>query len=129
MQIVLMCVHEAATTALSATRVQGEEVPDRWYTVENHRVVLSGWPDVVLHHDATELLRNPIFRMPTPAEQEAMFQEAQQASMAQEETIPIANEETPVETEQAPDNGEEISPDNEPPALDTTSGKKKASGG
>ncbi|GHO99545.1 hypothetical protein KSF_095930 [Reticulibacter mediterranei] len=63
----------AVTTAFS-------EMPTRFYVVENHQVILDGFSDDVLRHDADELLGIPggPYRMPTPAEQE-QFARAQQA--------------------------------------------------
>jgi hypothetical protein len=137
MEIVLIVNAESGQSAFPAESIEGILAPERRYNIINGKIVLSGFSDAILHHDADVLLSMSLFRMPTPAEQDAMFQEAQQASTAQEHNLDTfttqvqrANgdgEAILTEQEQAPsDIGEQTSPDNVPPAQDN---KKKASGG
>lgn len=73
MQILLMCQHESGQVAFNAEFIEGLPVPQRRYDIRNYQVVLDGgFADVIVHHDADELLKNPLYRMPTPAEQEQM---------------------------------------------------------
>ena len=94
---------------------------ERRYAIVDGVVVLAGRDEDILHRDAEELLRSNAYRMPTPAEQEAMAQEAQASKQVQEST------ELPG-TEQGEEMPEDTTAPGEPPALET-SGKKKASGG
>lgn len=120
MQIILMATVESGQAAFSAEQIEGIPAPERRYDIVNGRVVLAGFPDVVLHHDADILLASSIYRMPTPAEQKKMAQEAQQASQAQESApAEQSARDEPIDPP-ALDN-EQIS---DPPAS-----KKKASGG
>lgn len=113
MQITLMCPGAiSGQAAFPAELIEGIPTPERRYQIIDGTITLSGFSDSVLHHDAEELLKNGLYRMPTPTEQDEMAQAAQQASMVQEEAILIAStEDTPID----------------PPAL--SNDKKKASGG
>lgn len=85
MQITLMCHDKYGSVAFGAAIIEGLAVFPRRYTIENYRVVLDGYPDEVLHHDAEELLKNPFYRMPTPREQTAMVEAERVASSVQED--------------------------------------------
>ncbi len=87
MQIVLVCLNGSGSAAFPASTIEGLPVPARKYPVIGYRVVLEGFADAVLHSDADELLAMPgeLFRLPTPAEQEAMAKATEQASMVQED--------------------------------------------
>lgn len=102
MQIILKCKYTYGSVGFRAERIEGLPVDERHYEIVGGQVVLSG-EDFIVHHDADVLLATPnnVYRMPTPAEQEAMAQQAQQASMVQE---------------------------NEPPAQDTKSKKQNGGG-
>src|SRR6185503_11414970 len=103
--------------AFSASR----QAPERHYSIVNGMLTLAGYADDILHQDASELLKDANYRMPTPVEQEQMVQEAQASKQVQEST------ELPG-TEQGEEMPEDTTAPGEPPALET-SGKKKASGG
>src|SRR5579885_23258 len=85
MEIVLLCpgVH-SGQAAFQAELIEGIPAPERHYNIQDGKIVLSGFSDVVLHHDAEELLNQSLFRMPTPQEQEQMVQQAQQSGTIQE---------------------------------------------
>ena len=72
MQITLMCAHETGQAAFPEELIEGLPAPERHYDIIDGQIVLSGYADTILHHDADELLKQPIFRMPTPAEQDEM---------------------------------------------------------
>lgn len=120
MQITLKCKHSYGMVSFPASRIEGLPIPERHYDIVNGFVTLVGYNDTVLHHDCEELLAMPngLYRMPTPAEQEALTQQAQQASTAQE-NAPVVNLDG---TEQ----GNAPLDPNEPPAMDK---KQKANGG
>lgn len=114
MEIILMCPGaESGQSAFRAEMIEGIQAPERRYNIVNGRVVLSGYEDSVLHHDADELLKNPLYRMPTPAEQNEMAGQPFKVGELQESA------DNPAPTD--PD------PEDEPPAVEN--GKKKASGG
>lgn len=110
MQIVLKCKYDHGSVGFPKGRIDGLPVDERRYEIVNGFVTIAG-EDAIVHHDVEELLAVPggLYRMPTLAEQEAIAQEAQQASIAQEDGS--AQGETA-----------------EPPAQQD-SGKKKANGG
>lgn len=86
MQIILMCQHESGSVAFHAKFIDGIPAPERRYDIRNHQVILdNGLAEAILHHDAEELLRNSLYRLPTPAEQEAMAKASQQAMTVQEQ--------------------------------------------
>lgn len=88
MQIILICHDRYGSVAFRAETIEGLTVLPRRYTIENYQVTLEGWPDEILHHDAEELLKNPLFRMPTPAELDAMAEAERAASTVQEDASP-----------------------------------------
>lgn len=72
MQILLMCAHAYGSVGFPAKWIDGHHAPERRYAIRNGQVILdNGLAEAILHHDAEELLKNPLYRMPTPAEQEA----------------------------------------------------------
>lgn len=71
MEITLMCAHQSGQAAFNAEWIEGIPAPQRRYDICGGKVVLAGYSDTILHHDAEDLLKQSIFRMPTPAEQEA----------------------------------------------------------
>src|ERR1700719_2430036 len=84
MHIVLLCRDEKGSVAFSAEQVEGLPAPERRYAIVDQTVTLSGYDDVILHHDADVLLANPLYRMPTAAEQDGLAEEARAASSVQE---------------------------------------------
>ena len=110
MEIKLICRDVSGSVAFSAGLIDGLPAPERRYEIAEHQVVLAGYDDYVLHHDADELLAMPngMYRMPTPAEQDAQAQAQQQASVVQEDAPPA-------------DSGQDVAPDAKP--------AKKSSGG
>lgn len=86
MQILLMCAHEYGSVSFPVQWIDGHHVPARRYEIRSHQVILdNGLAEPILHHDAEELLRNPLYRMPTPAEQEQFVKARDQSMTAQEE--------------------------------------------
>lgn len=115
MEIRLMCRDVSGSVAFSAGLIEGLPAPARRYEIADHAVVLAGYDDFVLHHDAAELLSmGDLYRLPTPAEQDAVAAAQQAASTVQENTPADA----PPDTSQ--DSGQQ-------PAQDAP--KKKSSGG
>lgn len=84
MQITLMCHDKYGSVSFRAETIEGLTVLPRRYTIQNYQVTLADYPDEILHHDAEELLKNPLFRMPTPAELDAMAEAERAASSVQE---------------------------------------------
>ncbi|HET8911890.1 MAG TPA: hypothetical protein VFN23_10525 [Ktedonobacteraceae bacterium] len=117
MEILLMCKNSSGSVAFSAGLVEGISAPTRKYLIEGGAITLSGYSDAILHHDCEELLHMPsgLYRMPTPAEQEAMLQKTQQASQLQENVSATT-------TEQGDDSDTDNAPVT-PPAQDS---KKKS---
>jgi len=115
MEIMLLCENNTGQAAFPAEIIEGIPVPERHYGIIDGMLTLSGFSDVILHHDAEELLKQSLFRLPTPAEQEKLAKAAREASQIQE--------------------GAEQGETSAPPALDNqeadapTQSKKKASGG
>ena len=109
MQITLKCKYSSGSVGFAAQRIEGLPVDERRYEIVNGTVTIAG-EDAIVHHDVEELLAVPggLYRMLTPAEQETMFQEAQQGSTTQE-------------------NASENASGSQPPAQQD--GKKKANGG
>lgn len=108
----------------------GFAVPQRRYSISNHLVVLTG-PDVVVHHDADELLGMPdgLYRVLTPGEQEAMVATQTKQGMIQEQEPA-----TPPDMPDAPDAPvEEEAPTTTPALLEVAPAEKpvakKATGG
>jgi hypothetical protein len=82
--ILLICKYENGSVGLNAARIDGIQFPDRLYKIVNHQVVLEG-DDVVIRHDADELLAmGDLYRLPTPQEQDVMTKAKQDASSVQE---------------------------------------------
>lgn len=84
MTILLICVYASGQATLNAGCIGGVEVPERIYGIRDHRVVLSGHPDGVLHHDAETLLASGAYRLPTPGEQEQRARQQNARGMIQE---------------------------------------------
>jgi hypothetical protein len=86
MSILLICLHESGQISLNAARIGGIEVPKRDYVIKDHMVILDGYPDGVLHHDADALLavEGEVYRMMTPGEQEQLMRRQQARGMIQE---------------------------------------------
>lgn len=54
--------------------------------IRDHQVTLdNGLADDIVHHDVDELLKNPLYRMPTPAEQEAWARAEQEKHAVHEQ--------------------------------------------
>jgi hypothetical protein len=83
MSILLISRNAIAVIAMT-TLCEG--IQTRCYVVRDHQVVLDGYPDTALRHDADELLHIPNgpYRMPTPEEQERFVQEIRAKGMIQE---------------------------------------------
>lgn len=91
MQMLLICAHESGQAAFAAKWIEGIPAPERRYQIIDHRVVLdNGFADAIIHHDVEELLRNPLYRMPTPAEQEAWMHTEQKKTVLEEDDTPVA---------------------------------------
>jgi hypothetical protein len=86
MSILLICRHESGQITLNAAHIGGVEVPKRDYVIEDHLVILDGYPASVLHHDADALLaiECEIYRMPTAGEQASFVQKQRAMGMIQE---------------------------------------------
>lgn len=86
MKIVLICKHKNGQASFAAEQIEGIPAPERRYDIIDGTIKLSGYPDVVIHHDADELLRGHagIYRMPTPQEQNEMATAEQRKSQAEE---------------------------------------------
>lgn len=89
MHIVLKCRASTGAVSFPATTLNGWTAPARLYQIVDSTVVLSGYPDAILHQDADDLLKMPngLYRMPTPAEQSEMVQ-ASQAAVSVQESMP-----------------------------------------
>lgn len=80
MSILLICLHESGQVSLHGHH----------YVIQCHAVVLHGYPAEVLRRDADELLGwgprlpGPIYRLPTPGEQEHFMQTQRAKGMIQE---------------------------------------------
>lgn len=109
MQITLKCIYESGSVAFPAERIEGLPVAARQYAIVNNLLTVAG-AEVVVHHDVEQLLQQPIYRMLTPAEQEALATQVEAANMVQES---------------AQQGETDLPPAVEQPA----SSKKKASGG
>jgi hypothetical protein len=109
MQITLKCQYVTGSVGFPAERIEGLPAPERRYVILDGLVIIAG-AEYVVHRDVAELLKQPIYRMLTPAEQEQMAAQVEAAGMAQESV------------------GQGEAPDI-PPAVETASSKKKASGG
>lgn len=116
MQIRLKCRDSSGAISFPALTLAGYQVPARHYQIVDSTVILEGYSDAVLHHDADELLAVPggLYRMPTPAEQDAYMQVQQAASMVQEEEIGRPPDE--------PEPVSELPVKPAPPALKTSRG-------
>jgi hypothetical protein len=109
MQITLKCVYESGSVGFPAECIEGLPISERRYVILDGLVIIAG-AEYVVHHDVAELLKQPIYCMLTPAEQEQMAAQGEAAGMAQEDT------------------GQGEAPDI-PPAVEPVSSKKKVSGG
>lgn len=118
MQILLKCRNVSGSIALSAGTVAGLLVPERRYQITNHLVILEGFSEVVLHHDADQLLAQDdgLFRMLTPAEQDAITDQQRATASVQESVSP---ESAPSQSAQeaSADNSSAEPADSQPPAL------------
>lgn len=105
MHITLMATFDSGQVGFSPERIEGIDAPRRSYNVVNGKLTLAGQHELVLHHDAQELLALPdgLYRLPTPAEQEAWATEQAKAGQIQE-TQASEPEQTARASEQASDN-------------------------
>lgn len=87
MHILLICRHAHGSASFPAGLVEGHLAPERRYVIQDHQVVLQGHVPAVLHHDADELLAIPgeLYKVPTPAEIDALAEAERVASMVQED--------------------------------------------
>lgn len=77
MQFLLICQRESGCIAFPVEMIGKVKAPERCYTIRDGQILVSGYPDVVLHDDVQKLLKNALFRMPTPIEQEAWIKTQQ----------------------------------------------------
>lgn len=86
MPITLKCAFDTGSVAFHAELIEGVCAPERYYKTSNGTVLLDGYPDAVLKHDAQALLAMPgeLYRMLTPKEQNALAKARQDASMVEE---------------------------------------------
>lgn len=86
MSILLICRNASGTISLSAECINEVYMHERHYPIMNHHVILDGYPDAVLRHDADTLLSMPsgLYRMPTPGEQDRFMQTQRSKGMIQE---------------------------------------------
>ncbi len=94
--ITLKCAFDNGSVAFHAELIEGVHAPERRYAISNGTVLLDGYDAVVLQHDVDVLLSMPgeLYRMLTPKEQNAAAKAKQDASTV-EESIPVAQAETP----------------------------------
>ena len=87
MHIILICRHSHGQVSFPASLIEGRHAPERRYEIVDHHVTLEGHLDIILHHDADELLAMPgkMYGMPTPAEMDELAEGARQAAMVQED--------------------------------------------
>jgi hypothetical protein len=88
--IILICKYDNGSASFHAEMIEGVQAAERRYQAVNGEMVLDGYPDVILHHDADYLLSIPggIYRMPTPEEQDAKAEAARKAATV-EESAPV----------------------------------------
>jgi hypothetical protein len=87
--ITLKCIYKAGSVAFRAEMIEALPVAERRYTIKDGEVTLSGYPDIVLSHDAAELLAMPdgLYRMPTLHEQNQAAEVMRQAATAEEVAV------------------------------------------
>jgi hypothetical protein len=90
MTITLKCKYDNGYVAFHAEMIEGVKAPERRYVAVNGEMLLDGYPDIVLKSDAIYLLSIPggLYRMPTPAEQDAKAN-AQRKAATVEESAPV----------------------------------------
>lgn len=90
MSITLICKYDNGSAPFHPELIEGIEAPARSYAVVDGEMELSGYPDVVLSHDAIYLLSIPggLYRMPTPEEQEQAAKAKRKAATV-EESAPV----------------------------------------
>ncbi len=100
---ILMCRDASGSVAFPPGLVAGHAVTcERQYSVEDHVLILNDFPEAVLSRDAGYLLSVPggLFRMPTPAEQDAIMAAQCAAASVQEQdtssTPSSSSQETPI---------------------------------
>ena len=93
MQIILVCRDEKGSASFPAEMIEGVHAPARRYEIANNQVILDGYDDIVLHHDADALLAMPdgLYRMQTPAEQNEKASSRRKAKTV-EESAPLEPE-------------------------------------
>lgn len=86
MQIVLICRDVSGSASFPAEMIEGIAAPARRYEIASNQIVLEGYDDIVLHHDADALLAMPgdLYRMQTPAEQNAASKASRKAKTVEE---------------------------------------------
>lgn len=86
MQIILICRNSHGSVAFPKELVEGHHAPERRYEIVDHHVTLEGHPDIILHHDADELLAMPdgLYRMPTHKELDAKAKAKREAATVEE---------------------------------------------
>lgn len=94
--IQLFCRNASGQIVFAKALIEGHHAPERAYDIVDHTVQLVGYPGPVLHHDADYMLSIPggVYRLPTPAEQNAQA-DAQRKAATVEEAVPPAENDTP----------------------------------
>ena len=94
MQIVLICRDEKGSASFPAELIEGMRAPARRYEIVNNQIILDGYDDIVLHHDADALLAMPdgLYRMQTPAEQNEKASSKRRAKTVEEVAPPFEPE-------------------------------------
>jgi hypothetical protein len=82
--MILYCEHESGQAALHADTIDSIAVGDRTYDIRDHLLSIEGFPPPVIAHDVEDLLQIAIFRLLTPAEQEALTAKRREASSVKE---------------------------------------------
>jgi|SRR5581483_2597740 len=92
MPITLKCKYESGSVALHVDNINGFVVHERRYEIADYEVILDGYDEAVLKHDAQQLLMMPngLYAMPTPKEQNVKA-EAQRQAATVEETVPVVS--------------------------------------
>ena len=87
--ITLKCSASTGSAAFHAEMIEGIQVPSRRYAITDNEIRLDGFDEIILQHDAQELLNMPdgLYRMPTPAEQDVAT-EVKRASVTVSESAP-----------------------------------------
>lgn len=88
--IVLICKYDNGSAPFHAELIEGIHAPARSYAVVDGEMLLDGYPDAVLCHDADYLLSIPggLYRGMTPEEQNAKAQAKRKAATV-EESAPV----------------------------------------